>query len=463
MILTIDQGTTSSRALLLSAEGKIIDIAQKEFKQVYPQPGWVEHDPLEIWQTTLDVCTEIIKKHPQEINGIAITNQRETTILWNKKTGKPVANAIVWQCRRTAEHCQELRADAKFNEHVRRTTGLLIDSYFSGPKIAWLLKAHPELDPNDILFGTVDTWILWNLTKGVSHFTEASNASRTMLFDINKGTWDDKILKKLNIPHEILPQVKASQDNFGQTDLFKDICSREIPIKAILGDQQAAWYAHKESAKITYGTGSFILLPASKQNPLVDGLVTSVGYKKNEENVLALEGSIFIAGAAVQWLRDELKLIKSSSEVEALAKTVDDNGGVYFVPALTGLGAPYWKEEARGAIFGLTRASNRGHFARAALEGIAYSVKDVFSRIKEEFEFINVDGGASKNDLLMQFQADLLGVPLRRYSEVEMTALGAARMTGDIELDLAIDKIFEPQKDLSENYDLWLSYITKVF
>ncbi len=510
MILTIDQGTTSSRALVISAKGEIVSLAQKEFKQIYPQSGWVEHDPMEIWNSTLEVCRDALsnalnndnesgkKISKDDLKGIAITNQRETTILWDKRTGKPVYNAIVWQCRRTANYCAHLRAETNlgksmhegFSEHVRKSTGLIIDSYFSGPKISWILdkenhinfqdgKVKAETDSkywdsiNDIgieniLFGTVDTWILWNLTEGQSHYTEASNASRTMLYEIAKGTWDKKILETLKIPESILPKVISSNGDFGSTPLFKDLLDKELPIKAMLGDQQAAWHAHHEAPKITYGTGAFVLLPAESGDkmisaPTVDGLLTSVGFAKDKTSYV-YEGSIFIAGAIVQWLRDGLKIIEKSSDIEALAKTVDDNGGVYLVPALAGLGAPHWREDVRGTIFGLSRASTQGHIARAALEGIAFSVKDVFNKLQAEktnlkIKHVNVDGGASKNDLLMQFQADLLGIEVHRMQEAEMTALGAARMTGDVDFKFKAEKIFKPQNDLNNEYSQWSKYI----
>lgn len=556
MILTIDQGTTSSRALIVNKSGEILGIAQKEFEQIFPQPGWVEHNPIEVWQTTLDVCKEVISKllsegkiSKDDIKGIAITNQRETTVIWDKTTGKPIYNAIVWQCRRTADYCKELKDEilnTGFSDLVREQTGLLIDSYFSGPKIAWVLNNHglitqsgldsenknaddnspsiPEsvsqqkikphsssqsnIQISDLLFGTIDTWLLWNLTNGDSHFTEPSNASRTMLFDINKNNWSKEILGRLQIPESILPTVIPSNSNFGRTKLFQDLLGRDLEIKAMLGDQQAALYAYSTksnltsssqqsseqntapksqnhntqhtntSPKITYGTGSFILIPEIKQSPnltqnkkfnLIDGLVTSTAFQSLSGDLeYAVEGSIFIGGAVVQWLRDGLQIISSSSEIEELAQNVEDNGGVYFIPALSGLGAPHWREDIRGSIFGITRGSKQGHIARAALESIAFQVKDIFTQLKNQnfdlsqIKHINVDGGASRNDLLMQFQADLLGIEVWRYQETEMTALGASKMTELIDFELKADQVFKPQKDLSKQYQEWQSYLNKL-
>lgn len=485
MILTIDQGTTSSRALVIDKAGKVLAIAQKEFKQIYPQPAWVEHDPKEIWQTTLEVCREAIGKldKPEEIKGLAITNQRETTIVWDKNTGEPVYNAIVWQCRRTADYCTEMKANTKFAESVREKTGLLIDSYFSAPKISWILnkdKRHglddasskaldkkiSEVGIDNLLFGTIDTWILWNLTEGKSHLTEPSNASRTMVYNIEKGSWDKDLLNELNIPDSILPTVIASNSLFGRTALFKDLVGKDLDIKAILGDQQAAWYGHKSMPKITYGTGSFVLLP-QQDAALVDGLVTTIGYQKESTTKKVLEASIFVAGAIVQWLRDGLKIIKKSSDVEALAAQVKDNGGVYLVPALVGLGAPHWQEQVRGTIFGISRGTSDAHIARAALESIAFSVKDAFHQLEKQnpdlkLEAINVDGGASKNDFLMQFQADLLGIEIHRFDETEMTALGVARMTGNVDYEMQPEKVFKPQRDLSDQYQTWSGYLQKL-
>lgn len=496
MILTIDQGTTSSRALVVNEQGEILGIAQKEFEQIFPKPGWVEHDPMDIWQTTLEVCKEVISKllnekkiNKDDIKGIAITNQRETTVIWDKNTGKPVYNAIVWQCRRTADYCKDLKDEilnTGFADLVRKQTGLLIDSYFSGPKIAWILKQNKNLNQEDLLFGTIDTWLLWNLTNGDSHFTEPSNASRTMLFDINKNDWSKEILNTLDIPVSLLATVIPSNSNFGRTRLFRDLLDKDLEIKAMLGDQQAALYAYSTknnnqntntSPKITYGTGSFVLIPdlqtsdskSESKFSTVDGLVSSTAFQNLNGNIeYAIEGSIFIGGAVVQWLRDGLSIISSSSEIEELAASVNDNAGVYFIPALSGLGAPHWNEDTRGAIFGITRGSKQGHIARAALESIGFQVKDIFTQLeKQNFDLskinhINVDGGASRNDLLMQFQADLLGIEVWRYQETEMTALGVSKMTGLVDFELKADKVFKPQNKVDELYSQWQSYLEKL-
>jgi glycerol kinase len=509
MILTIDEGTTSTRALMISESGTILGTVQKEFKQIFPQAAWVEHDPEEIWQATLEMArglvSELLRQNKiskQDIKGIAITNQRESTVIWDKNTGKPVYNAIVWQCRRTSEFCRKLK-DPKlypgFKELVENRTGLLIDSYFSGPKIHWILENLANKQTDNLLFGTIDTWLLWKLTKGRSHATDASNASRTLIYDIHKTAWDQDLLKALGIPENILPKVLASNSSFGSTDVFKDLIGRELEIKAILGDQQAAFYAYtgkngQAQPKITYGTGTFVLIPAGMRrvnlsqnhsgqvasNDMSDfmispaaGLLTSIAYTKMDkhrssalqEKAYAIEGSIFVGGAIVQWLRDGLKIINNSSEIEALAKTVTDNNGVYLIPALAGLGAPFWREDIRGSIFGITRGTERGHIARAALESIAFRVKDIFTALEASQgmpvpnAYINVDGGASKNNLLMQFQADLLQIPIKRYSETEMTALGVAKMTGEIDFELKVDTVFEPQKALEHRYAEWSKYL----
>lgn len=485
MIITIDEGTTSTRALLISNSGTIIDFVQKEITQIYPKPGWVEHDPLEIWNLTLECCRELITKVLEEkkasasdLNGIAITNQRETTVIWNKKTGKPVYNAIVWQCKRTADYCKTLKGQEKLSEYIRNKTGLIIDSYFSATKISWILdhivSTNKDINIDDLLFGTIDTWLIWNLTG--EHLTDTSNASRTMLYDIHADKWDKLLTDTFAVPESLLPKVIESNGDFGETDLFKDLTGTSINIKAVIGDQQAAYYAYNNEAKITYGTGTFVLLPFNAPGDCfalhaprndIKGLVLTNAFKKsNCEKKLVYEGSIFIGGSIVQWLRDELGFISRSNKIEELANSVSDNGGVYLIPALAGLGAPYWNEKARGAIFGLTRGSNKAHIARAALESMAYSVRDVFESLdtesKAQVTSINVDGGASKNNLLMQFQADLLQIPIKRYTESEMTALGAAKMTGEVELSLKPDKLFEPQKNLDANYKTWSEYINVI-
>lgn len=470
MIIAIDAGTTSTRALLIDKQGKILLTKQEAINQVYPQPGWVEHDPLEIWQKTQKAIRELVSEcrstQRETIEGMAITNQRETTIIWDKTTGKPIYNAIVWQCRRTSEICQKLKKDRGFAKHVGKHTGLLIDSYFSATKIHWLLKNYGEgFNVDNLLFGTVDTWLIWNLTQGKMHATDVSNASRTMMFDIYKNTWDKKILKKLNIPETLLPKVLDSQADFGSSDIIKDLTGQNLSILAVLGDQQAALYAYNNQAKITYGTGTFVLIPGLDKNfNNKSGLVQSIAYKRNQEEHYAIEGSIFIGGSLVQWLRDQLNLINSSAEIEKLA--LDDNGGVYIIPAFTGLGAPHWKQEVRAAIFGLTRGANKGHLARAALEAITFQVQDIFEvlpkKLLDSITQINVDGGASKNDLLMQIQADVLQKPIVRYQESEMTALGLAKMTGKIDLKLTVDKVFKPTRNYSQEYKIWRGFLAKL-
>ncbi len=506
MIITIDEGTTSTRALMISSSGEILAIVQKEINQIYPQVGWVEHDPLEIWNKTLSCCRELINKllsegsiQKSDIKGIAITNQRETSIIWDPRTGKPVYNAIVWQCKRTDTYCKELSkieiaAKVNFKDYTRAKTGLILDSYFSATKIHWLLEniVKPQnLELDKLCFGTIDTWLIWNLTLGREHLTDATNASRTMLYNIHEDKWDNNILKQLDIPTSLLPRVIESNGDFGSSPLFKDLVDRELPIKAVLGDQQAALYAYNNEAKITYGTGTFILVPNKTINYITNeagtlsneiqssikkiqnedrenisinlpttpqGLLESIAFKTNQTKAYTLEASIFTGGAIVQWLRDGLKLIKQSSEIEKLA--ANDNAGVYLIPALTGLGAPYWRGDVQGAIFGITRGTDSTHIARAALESIAYQVKDAIS--DQNLSMINVDGGASKNNTLMQFQADLLQVAIKRHSESEMTALGVARMTGDVELTLTVEKVFEPKGNLDAKYQEWQRYVNKL-
>jgi glycerol kinase len=471
VIITIDEGTTSTRALLISKTGEILDSVQKEITQIYLQPGWVQHDALEIWNLTLTCCKELIQKtiasgkvKADDFEGIAITNQRETTVIWDKNTGKPVYDAIVWQCKRTSDYCKSLKSQKKLSEYINQKTGLIVDSYFSATKISWILdhvvRINKDIKIDDLLFGTIDTWLVWNLTG--KHLTDTSNASRTMLYDIHEDKWDDLLLATFGIPKTLMPEVLASNASFGSTKAFASILGKDLEIKAVLGDQQAAFYAYNCEAKITYGTGTFVLLPHS--GDLAKGLVLTNAYKKtSSEKKLGFEGSIFVGGSIVQWLRDELNFISSSSEIESLAAQVKDNGGVYLIPALAGLGAPYWDENARGAIFGLTRGSNKAYIARAALESMAYSVRDVFEALDEKtknsIDYINVDGGASKNNFLMQFQADLLQKPIRRFTETEMTALGVAKMTGLVELNLKPERIFEPQNNLDNLYNIWKRYI----
>ena len=466
-ILAFDQGTTSSRSIIFDQSGRIIDTSQREFEQIFPKPGWVEHNPIEIWESQIATARDVIAHAglmPSQMAAIGITNQRETTIVWDKKTGKPIYNAIVWQDRRTAGTCDKLKADGA-EDVIRQKTGLVIDAYFSGTKLAWILDnvagAREAAKAGNLAFGTVDSWLVWNLTKGKVHVTDATNASRTMLYDIHKGDWDDELLRLLRVPREVLPEVKSSSEVYGQTD--ESVIMHSIPIAGIAGDQQAALFGQMcvrpGMAKNTYGTGCFMLLNtgteavASKHN-----LLTTVAWKIGNRTEYALEGSVFIGGAVVQWLRDGLGIIKSSSDVQRLAASVKDNGGVYLVPAFAGLGTPHWDPYARGIIAGLTRGVTAGHIARAAVESIAFQVADVLDAMKSDSKInlaeLRVDGGASKDDLLMQIQADLLRIPVVRPTVTETTALGAAYLAGlavgywknveEISSQWAVDKRFEP-------------------
>ncbi len=443
-ILALDQGTTSSRAILFNREGEIVATSQKEFPQIYPQAGWVEHDPMDILNSQLTVMQEAVIKAGvswKDLASIGITNQRETTILWDRATGKPVYNAIVWQCRRTAPICDQLKAEG-LEPYIREATGLVVDAYFSGTKVKWILDnvngARKKTEEGKLAFGTVDTWLLWNLTGGKVHATDFSNASRTLLYNIASLRWDAKLLAALKIPSSILPDVKPSSGRFGFTDP-KLTGGVEVPIDGIAGDQQAALFGQTcfrpGMAKNTYGTGCFLLMNTGKNRvPSQSGLLTTIAYGLGKEVYYGLEGSVFIAGAVVQWLRDELKIISTAAETEPLALQAGSNNGVYIVPAFAGLGAPYWDMYARGAIFGLTRGSNRAHIARAALESIAYQSRDVLDAIEKDSRIklaeLRVDGGASANSFLMQFQADILGVPVSRPKVTETTALGAAYLAG---------------------------------
>ena len=473
MILALDQGTTSSRAILFDPGGGVRGIAQKEFTQHFPQAGWVEHDPNEIWESQLAVARAVIADAgagPGDIAAIGITNQRETTLLWDRRTGQPVQNAIVWQDRRTSGFCDELKRSGK-SEMVSRATGLVIDAYFSGSKLRWLLDHVPGVRERarrgELAFGTVDTWLLWNLTGGALHITDPSNASRTMLFNLHKGDWDEGLLRLLDVPREVLPQVRSSSEVYGET--LAELFGAPIPIAGIAGDQQAALFGQncfqRGMAKNTYGTGCFMLMNIGQQPaPSKHQLLTTVAWKTGEQADYALEGSVFIGGAVVQWLRDGLGLVKSSAEIEALASSVPDCGGVYLVPAFAGLGAPHWDQYARGTITGLTRGTTAGHFARAALEAIAFQVADVLDVMREDsgiqLNELRVDGGASANNLLMQFQADLLRVPVVRPRVTETTALGAAFLAGlavgfwkgqsEIQGIWQRDRDFEPMKSADE-------------
>ena len=442
-ILALDQGTTSSRALLFDKKGNIRSGAQKEFRQIFPKPGWVEHDPNEIWSSQVAVAAEAISKlgiNGKAVAGIGIANQRETTLVWERKSGNPVYNAIVWQDRRTSGYCDYLKKEG-YESIIRENTGLVIDSYFSGTKIKWILDnvegAREKADKGELAFGTVDSWLIWKLTQGRTHITDVTNASRTMLYNINNLEWDIDMLELFEIPHSMLPEVKDSSQVYDHTNTT--FFASKVPIAGIAGDQQAAMFGQmcvdRGMVKNTYGTGCFILLNTGDK-PFIskNNLVTTVAWKIGPQITYALEGSIFIAGAVVQWLRDGLGIIGSSGEVEALAASVKDNGDVYFVPAFTGMGAPYWDQYARGLLIGISRGTGRGHVARAALEGIAFQTMDVIDVMHldtgVETKELRVDGGAVANNLLMQFQSDILGIPVVRPRIAETTALGAAYLAG---------------------------------
>lgn len=442
-ILALDQGTTSSRSILFNFDGNIIATSQKEFTQIFPQPGWVEHNPIEIWETQLSTAKDVLSKaniKANEISAIGITNQRETTVVWDKNSGKPIYNAIVWQDRRTSFFCDELKKN-NLDKLIQQKTGLVVDAYFSGTKIKWILDnisgARKKANDGELCFGTIDTWLLWKLTNGAVHATDVSNASRTMLCNIETLQWDDELKKILDVPNNMLPQIRSSSEIFGTTNLLDD--ETEIPIAGIAGDQQAALFGQmctqSGMVKNTYGTGCFMLMnTGTKMVPSKNNLLTTVAWKINGITNYALEGSVFIGGAVVQWLRDGLGIIKSSAEVEALASQVDSTDGVYVVPAFAGLGAPYWNQHARGTITGLTRGSTSAHIARASLESIAYQTMDVLKSMEADsgisIKELRVDGGATKNNLLMQFQSDLLNTKVVRPTITETTALGAAYLAG---------------------------------
>jgi glycerol kinase len=442
-ILALDQGTTSSRSIVFDHHGNIISTAQKEFKQIFPQPGWVEHDAEEIWTTQFGTMNQSLVQaniSMKQIAGIGITNQRETTVVWERITGKPIYNAIVWQDRRTASLCDELKTKGH-SAMIQQKTGLIIDAYFSGTKLKWILDnvkgARTKAEKGELAFGTIDSWLVWNLSGGTLHLTDVSNASRTMLFNIHTGQWDDELLNLLVIPKNILPRVEASSNVYGTTS--QNISATPVPIAGIAGDQQAALFGQlctqPGMVKNTYGTGCFMLMnTGTKAIKSKNNLLTTIAWKMDGKTEYALEGSVFIAGAVVQWLRDSFKIIKTSSEVEPLAQTVADNGGVYIVPAFAGLGAPHWNQHARGSMFGLTRGSSDAHIARAALESICYQTYDVLKAMEADSGIsiaeLRVDGGATANNLLMQFQSDILGVNVVRPTITETTALGAAYLAG---------------------------------
>lgn len=466
-ILALDQGTSSSRAIVFDHEGRICATAQKEFPQHFPKPGWVEHDPKDIWSSEASVIAEAITSmgiNGLNIAGIGITNQRETTIVWDAETGEPVYNAIVWQDRRTSEYCDSLK-EQNLTGFIREKTGLIIDAYFSATKIRWILEnvpgARARAEAGKLRFGTVDTWLLWNLTRGECHMTDVSNASRTMLFNIHTLNWDEDLMKLFGIPMSMLPEVHSSSEIYGYTKTT--IFAHKVPVAGIAGDQQAALFGQMctipGSVKNTYGTGCFLLMNSGTK-PITSShnLLTTIAWKIGDTVNYALEGSIFVGGSVVQWLRDGLGIIKSSSEIESLAMTVPDNGGVYFVPALTGLGAPYWDQYAKGTICGLTRGTTAAHIARAALEGIAFETMDIVNAMEHDAGIklaeLKVDGGASRNNLMMQFQADILGTKVIRPKVTETTAMGACYLAGlatgywdsldDIKRQWNADKVFEP-------------------
>ena len=469
-IMALDQGTTSSRCILFDKKGAMKSVAQKEFTQIYPKPGWVEHDPMEIWSSQLSVATEAMAKigaEAKDIEAIGITNQRETTVVWDKETGIPVYNAIVWQCRRTADIIDDLERKG-LSDSIREKTGLIPDAYFSGTKIKWILdhvpKARERAKAGKLLFGTIDTWLIWNLTRGAVHVTDYTNASRTMLFDIHKLCWDEEILRELDIPASMLPQVKPSSCIYGST--ATEVLGGEIPIAGAAGDQQSALFGQccfdKGEVKNTYGTGCFLLMnTGTTAVPSKNGLLTTIAASLPGETQYALEGSVFVAGAAIQWLRDELRMLRSAPQSEEYARNVPDTNGVYVVPAFTGLGAPYWDPYARGAVLGLTRGASKEHFIRATLESLAYQTCDVVHSMEQDsgipLKGLKVDGGACANNFLMEFQADILNTTVLRPECIETTALGAAYLAGlavgywkdreDIRSNWALNRTFEPSMD----------------
>ena len=488
-VMALDAGTTSNRCILFNEKGEIISLAQKEFTQYFPQPGWVEHDASEIWSTQLGVAVEAMSKvdaDAEDIAAIGITNQRETVAVWDKETGEPICPAIVWQCRRTAEYCDSLK-ERGLTEMIRKKTGLIIDAYFSGTKIKWILEhvdgAAQRAEKGELLFGTIETWLIWKLTKGRVHVTDYSNASRTMLFNINTLQWDAEILELLGIPMSMLPEAKPSSCVYGYADA--SYFGGEIPIGGAAGDQQSALFGQTcfqpGEAKNTYGTGCFLLMNTGEKPVFSDnGLVTTIAWGLDGKVNYALEGSIFVAGAAIQWLRDELRLIDSSADSEYMAQKVKDSNGCYVVPAFTGLGAPYWDQYARGTIVGLTRGVNKYHIIRATLESIAYQVCDVLNAMEADsgisLSSLKVDGGASANNFLIQTQADLIGAPVKRPSCIETTAMGAAYLAGlsvgywknkeDVLKNWAVDRTMEPsitQEERKQRIKGWKKAVKYAF
>ena len=476
-IMALDQGTTSSRCILFDHKGNVCSMAQKEFRQIYPQPGWVEHDPMEIWSSQLSVATEAVSKigaTAEAIAAIGITNQRETTIVWNRHTGQPVYNAIVWQCRRTAERIDKM-VEEGMTQYIQMATGLVPDAYFSASKLAWILDhvegAREEAEAGNLLFGTVDTWLIWNLTKGAVHVTDYTNASRTMMFDIHHLCWDERILSYFGIPEKMLPKVQGSSCVYGYTSA--GLLGTGIPIAGAAGDQQAALFGQccfsAGEVKNTYGTGCFLLMNTGERAvQSQNGLLTTIAAGVGDQVQYALEGSIFVAGAGIQWLRDEMGMLQDAGQSEEYAVSVEDTNGVYIVPAFTGLGAPYWNPYARGTVVGLTRGCHRAHFVRAALEAMAYQTYDILNIMEQESDVkissLKVDGGAARNDFLMQFQADILGVDVLRPQCVETTALGAAYLAGiavgywsdpeDIRRNWALSKTFRAQMSAQKREQL---------
>ena len=478
-ILALDQGTTSSRAILFDREGSIRAAASQEFTQYYPQPGWVEQDANEIWQSQMAVAEKVLAEArvgPRDVAAIGLANQRETVVLWDRRTGQPVHHAIVWQCRRTAPRCEQIRREG-FDRMLREKTGLVTDAYFSGTKIAWLLEnipgARARAESGELLCGTIDSWLIWQLTRGHVHATDCSNASRTLLFNLQSLEWDEEILRYFHIPRALLPEVKSSSGTLGETDLF----GGRIPIAGVAGDQQASLFGHqcfrRGAVKNTYGTGGFLLMNTSADIPSSQsGLLATVGWRRNGQTVYALEGSVFIAGAALQWLRDGLGILPETSDSEAMALKVGNTGGVYFVPAFVGLGAPHWDPYARGTIVGITRGTNRNHIVRAALESIAYQTRAVADAMEKDSGIqpgvLRVDGGAAANNFLCQFQADILGTPVERPATTESTALGAAYLAGlavgfwkdeaELSAQLKIDRRFEPSLSESQREELYAGW-----
>ena len=476
-ILALDQGTTSSRAILFDKQGSIQGVAQEEFDQIFPEPGWVEHNAEQIWETQLRVAQNVLSEagiNAGQISAIGITNQRETTVIWNRKTGEPIHNAIVWQDRRTASFCDYLK-EGGHETRFRNKTGLVLDAYFSGTKVRWLIEnvdgARALADAGQLAFGTIDSWLVWKLTGGSRHITDVSNASRTLMYNIHTGDWDQELLEILGVPRSLLPEVHSSSEVYGET--ISDLFEKSIPISGIAGDQQAALFGQmctKEGmVKNTYGTGCFMLMNTGEQAVTSrNNLLTTVAWKIGDKTNYALEGSIFIAGAVVQWLRDGLGIIKTAGEVEDLAGSVPDNGGIYIVPAFAGLGAPHWDQYARGIVAGITRGVTRAHFARAALEGIAYQVADVLDAMEADSGLklaqLRADGGAAANNLLMQFQSDMLQVPVVRPKVLETTALGAAYLAGlavgfwesidDISTQWQVDKKYTPEMPVESVHHL---------